>query len=513
MPPRSKRTKRDSAGNLYKHCLLGGDCIPDVVNKYENKTPADKILQIGGSLTYFGGLGIGTGKGTGGTTGYRPLGGDTGVRVGGAPSVIRPNVPIDPVGPVDVLPIDTLSTNTEVPSVIPMVDEGSVPPIGAEVEIVGEAGVTGGGPLSGPTVSSTSEETAILEVGSSSSSTPRQRVSRQQYNNPSFTPLTHSTPTVGEATLGDSILVSQDSTGTIVGGFGFTAGPRATEEIELQTFTGPRSSTPRTQETGLYETVKGLGGRRYVQVQVKEPEFLSKPASLAQFGFENPAFEGDGSFTFPVSEDVEAAPHSAFQDVQNLGRARYTRGPGGRLRVSRVGTRGSMRLRSGTHIGQRLHFYQDLSTIDPYAGIELSVLGEQSGDSTIVLGSSESTLIDVPLGDEEEALLVDELEEDFSNAQLSFTSARGRSVIVEHPTSTPEITKPVVGTDIGEGIFVSHPDADKGVMWAIPKDTQDRTHVPTDGQPSLLWDPSTGTFDLHPGLLRWRRKRRRRHDL
>ena len=69
---RARRTKRDSATNIYRTCKQAGTCPPDVINKVEQTTIADKILQYGSAGVFFGGLGISTGKGTGGATGYVP---------------------------------------------------------------------------------------------------------------------------------------------------------------------------------------------------------------------------------------------------------------------------------------------------------------------------------------------------------------------------------------------------------------------------------------------------------
>ena len=55
-----KRTKRDSAINLYNQCQITGNCPEDVKNKVEANTLADKLLRILSSIVYFGGLGIGT---------------------------------------------------------------------------------------------------------------------------------------------------------------------------------------------------------------------------------------------------------------------------------------------------------------------------------------------------------------------------------------------------------------------------------------------------------------------
>ena len=51
---KARRLKRASPEDLYRSCKLGGDCIPDVQNKIENTTLADKLLQIFGSILYLG---------------------------------------------------------------------------------------------------------------------------------------------------------------------------------------------------------------------------------------------------------------------------------------------------------------------------------------------------------------------------------------------------------------------------------------------------------------------------
>ena len=106
---RAKRTKRDSATNLYRTCKQAGTCPSDVINKVEQSTIADNILKYGSAGVFFGGLGISTGRGTGGTTGYVPLGEGTGVRVGSTPTVVRPALVPEVIGPADLLPVDTIA--------------------------------------------------------------------------------------------------------------------------------------------------------------------------------------------------------------------------------------------------------------------------------------------------------------------------------------------------------------------------------------------------------------------
>jgi hypothetical protein len=106
---RARRVKRDSVTNIYRGCKAAGTCPPDVLNKVEQTTIADQILKYGGAGVFFGGLGISTGRGTGGSTGYVPLGEGPSVRVGGTPSIIRPSVIPETIGPADIIPIDTVN--------------------------------------------------------------------------------------------------------------------------------------------------------------------------------------------------------------------------------------------------------------------------------------------------------------------------------------------------------------------------------------------------------------------
>lgn len=109
--PRAPRRKRDSAAHIYATCR-GAGCPQDVINKIEQKTPADKILQWGSSAVYFGGSGVQLGKGTprapvssGRATGrppYRPL----------QPSV-RPQPPVRAYGLPVISPIDAAAVSVE----------------------------------------------------------------------------------------------------------------------------------------------------------------------------------------------------------------------------------------------------------------------------------------------------------------------------------------------------------------------------------------------------------------
>lgn len=215
-----KRTKRDSVTNLYNQCKISGSCPDDVKNKVEQTTLADRLLKIFSSLVYFGGLGIGTGKGIGGSTGYRPLGGGGG-RVTAGGTVIRPNVAVDPLGPADIVPIDSISPGTS--SIVPLTE--ATPEIVPELE----AGVINTGfdittepdiieissSSNTPAVSTIDDTAAVLEV-QPSTTTPR-RVATSKFTNPTYmTVVTESTITP-EVSSTAGVFIDGASGGDVVG--------------------------------------------------------------------------------------------------------------------------------------------------------------------------------------------------------------------------------------------------------------------------------------------------------
>lgn len=514
--PRSKRIKRDSAGNLYRHCQQGGDCIDDVVRKFENKTPADKILQWGSTAVYFGGLGIGTGRGGGGATGYRPIGGE--VPAVGRPGAPRPAIPVDPLGAVDVGGFDTTVTS-ESPSIVPLLEtDTTVTTDPGPTVVVHEVQVHP--PPGTPSVSTVAsgggesgESVAILEVGGGSVGSghdiaPRVE-STSQHHNPSFTTILHSTPTAGEASVSSSVVVAHDLGGVVVDH------AAVFEDIPLQSF-GPsefeiiepaqKTSTPLEN---LVKRARQLYHRTVRQNPVANTQFLTRPSSLVQF--ENAAFEPDPDVTLTFDTDPDfprAAPDPDFRDIRELGRVQYGQAPGGRVRVSRLGTTATMKLRSGTHTGGRAHYFHDVSSIadDPTA-IELSTFGEHSGEQVIILDSSDSAIIEetnfegtLSFGDEEQ--LLDEYEEDFSHGQLVLTTGRGRTRLVNIPAARQSVKAYVTVSDLGGAVVVAHPDGMEPSTSSTPFIPVSPPVYTSDYYPSV-------TFDLHPSLLR--RKRKRRH--
>lgn len=516
---RAKRVKRDSATNIYRTCKQAGTCPPDVLNKVESTTIADKILQYGSAGVFFGGLGISTGKGTGGTTGYVPLGEGPAVRVGNAPTVIRPALVPDTIGPSDIIPVDTLNpVEPTTSSIVPLTDSTGPDLLPGEVETIAEIhpGPTRPPPDTAVTTS-TNGSSAVLEVAPEPTPPSRVRVTRTQYHNPSFQVITESTPTTGESSLADHILVTSGTGGQTIGG-------STPELIELQDFpsrysfeieepTPPRrTSTPIQRiQNAIRRRGGGLTNRRLVQqVNVENPLFVSRPSRLVQFQFDNPAFEEEVTQIFEQDIDTfNEPPDRDFLDIKTLGRPQYSETPAGYVRVSRLGKRGTIRTRSGTQIGSQVHFYRDLSTINTEDPIELQLLGEHSGDATIVQGPVESTFIDInvdenPLSEDFSAhsddLLLDEANEDFSGSQL----------VVGGRRSTSSYTVPRFETTRSGSYYVQDT---KGYYVAYPEDRDTSTDIiyPTPDLPVVIihtFDTS-GDFYLHPSLSRKLKRRRK----
>lgn len=417
------RRKRASPDQLYRHCVAGGDCIPDVKNKYEQNTWADVLLKVFGSLVYFGNLGIGSGKGSGGSLGYRPL--DS---VGpGRPTTLapaRPSITIDAIGPKEIIPIDSAS-----PSIIPL-SEGTIdlnitatdagPGIGAEeIELYTVTTPTEdvGGTVVTPTVVS-SEEGAVAVIDAQP--IPDRPV--QVYFDPSTTAIHEltmfSTP---ESHVTDiNVFVDPAYSGTNVGEFDEIPLDRldfAEFEIEEQ----PTSSTPVQKLEQAVTRVKSLYNRYTRQVSVNAPEFLNQPRQLVEFEFENPAFDPEVTIEFERElAQVTAAPHEEFRDVIKLGRPQLS-SVNRTVRVSRLGETGTMATRSGTIIGQRVHYYYDISEIAEAETIELAVIHD-SAANTVMIDNTENNIINITNSSNiayTEHDLEDTYEENFNNAHLT----------------------------------------------------------------------------------------------
>ena len=513
-----KRAKRDSATNLYNQCQLSGNCPDDVKNKIEGTTLADKLLKIFSSIVYFGGLGIGTGKGTGGATGYRPLpgGGGGGGRVTTDGTVIRPNIVVEPVGPPEIVPIDALSPGTS--SIVPMVEAGPeliipevvsevVPDINAgELEVITESDTIDiSGPGGAPAISTIDDSIAILEVQPTGPPPRRVASSTSRFSNPSYLSV------VTEGTLPEqggtsvNVFVDVPAEGAVIGEEIPLDTFNELEEFEIEEAPQPRSSTPLAFSRA-FGRARDLYNRRIRQVMTSNLNFLTRAPQAIQFDFENPAFDNDVTMEFEqdLSQLAAAAPDPDFADIVKLQRPRFSETEQGNIRLSRLGTKGTIRLRSGTQIGETIHFYYDLSSIENAEAIELSVLGEHSGDATIINPIAESSFVDaenseVPLLFPEEELL-DPITEDFSNSHIVLTSGSRRSTLTV-PTLPPGVSLRVFIDDVGSGLFVSHP---------ITTDHVNPNIIPAvDVTPSILVDGFSSTdFILHPSHTRKRKRKR-----
>nr|AEP23093.1 minor capsid protein L2 [human papillomavirus 39] len=333
---RAARRKRASAADLYRTCKQSGTCPPDVVNKVEGTTLADKILQWTSLGIFLGGLGIGTGTGTGGRTGYIPLGGRPNTVVDVSPA--RPPVVIEPVGPSE-------------PSIVQLVEDSSVITSGTPVPTF-----TG---TSGFEITSSSTTTpAVLDITPSSGSV---QITSTSYTNPAFTdPSLIEVPQTGETS--GNIFVSTPTSGT-----------HGYEEIPMEVFathgtgTEPISSTPTP---GISRAAgPRLYSRAHQQVRVSNFDFVTHPSSFVTF--DNPAFEPvDTTLTY---EAADIAPDPDFLDIVRLHRPALTSRKG-TVRFSRLGKKATMVTRRGTQIGAQVHYYHDISSIAPAESIELQPL-------------------------------------------------------------------------------------------------------------------------------------------
>lgn len=541
---RSRRVKRDSAGNLYRQCQVTGNCPPDVVNKVEGNTLADKLLKIFSSIIYLGGLGIGTGRGSGGSTGYGPIN-PGGGRITGTGTVMRPGVTIEPVGPNDIIPVGSTDSSIvpllEATPDIPIEGGPEVPPAGpdistvdvtANVDPISEVSVPGGTTI-------TNQDSAVIDVQPAPAGPRRVTVSRSEFQNASYVSVTHPSQGLGEG--GGVLLAGESSASTVVSSghefdIGVLIGGRPPqlpdlEEIELEDFiatsgvdefdigegvnrVGPDTSTPdsifgralsRFRE--LYDRPRDLYNRRVQQVRVSNrDQFLADPARAVTFQFENPAFEDEVSLIFQQDVDaVTAPPDPEFQDIIRLGRQRLAETAEGTVRVSRLGQRGTIRTRSGLQIGGNVHFYTDLSPIAT-ENIELSTLGEVSGEAMIIDGLSEYSFISepgiepVPFRDED---LLDTQEEDFSGSRLHLLRGGNTrfGAVLELAESLGART---VFPDIDTGDFVRYPQIN-----ITPADVPWEDLVPADTHEEIVVGSTYSSVDfyLHPSLRRRKRKR------
>lgn len=509
---RSTRVPRDSATNIYRTCKQAGTCPPDVVNKIEHTTTADKILQYGSAGVFLGGLGIGTGRGSGGSTGYVPLGETPGINVGVRP-VPRPNIPVETVGPQDLFPIDAIRPTD--PSIIDLSTPATTtdPTINvSEVEVIAEIHpVPPEGPINTPTTTLTTSSTsggdiAVLEVAPEPSPPVRTRLraSKTTHYNPAFHGISTTSSFVGEASGMENIRVLSGSGGRIVGGesiellsLGTPSRSSLSTSVVDETVFGGRTSTPVTQR------IAPAPSRRYFQYTETPLEDLYSPRRAVGMDYINPVYDGalDSSVRFP--EGLGPAPNRDFTGVTRLGPL-FGRMQGDTLRVGRLGQKLSLRTRSGIAIGPRNYFYRDISNIEPVAeSIELSTYSVQSLEDPVVFGPDSGEIIEqsvdsfesISLGSWSEASegqLIDDDSYDF-HGHLVLGTRRGTKQI-SMPFTRRGLPEVAVTVDYGGG-----PGSD------APSPTYVDVHPP-------IYVGSVPGVDyyLHPSLSR--RKRRRRHS-
>ena len=455
-----RRRKRASPTDLYKTCLQGGDCIPDVKNKFENTTVADWLLKIFGSLVYFGNLGIGSGKGSGGSFGYRPLGSAGTGRPAQEIPIGRPNVVIEPIGPQDIVPIDAGAS-----SIVPLAEGGpdisfiapdAGPGIGGEdIELFTftDPATDVGGVSGGPSVIVTEESETTFIDATPAPGGPKQIV----YDAFSNTAVeTQINPFLNNSITDTNIFVDPHLSGDTVGENIFEHIPL--EDLNLQT--GPKESTPLRIGTIPRTPAQRSYNRFIEQYPIQSVDFLGQPSRLVQFEFENPAFDPDISIQFQRDVNrLEAAPVAEFADIAYLSRPYLSATSEGLVRVSRYGTRAALQTRSGLTIGPQVHYYMDISSI-PAENIELHTFTDSTLTSTVVDDLLAVTAVDDPANiaditytDDD---LLDPLLESFENTHIAVQGVDEEGDTITLPISSVSNASKVFVTDIAENGLIAN---------------------------------------------------------
>lgn len=497
-----RRRKRASPTDLYRSCALGGDCLPDVKNKIEQNTLADILLKVFGSIIYLGNLGIGTGRGSGGQYGYRPFGG---TRPSTSAAPVRPSLPVETVVPGDVLPINPTDS-----AIVPLAEglpetavidiPGAGPGLPTEtIEITTSldplSEVTGVGEH--PNVIYNTDQVAQIDV-QLQPPPPKRILIDASLKDTNIDVATHASHVDSDY----NVFVDANFNGQHVG---------IPEEIELQEINlreefeideGPVRSTPLseraiTRARDLYN--------RYVQ-QVPTRQVLSASRPRVTFEFENPAFEDEIADVFEreVQELANNANTEQMTDVIQLSDIRFGESPAGTVRVSRLGQRQGMITRSGLQVGQRVHFYYDISPI-PKEAIELRTFGEYSNEASIVDELAQSSFINPFENPIEGSLefsedtLVDNLDEEFVGTHLVLTDTDLNGDTFTIPTIPPGLGVRVFVDDYAKSILVDH---------YVPNSFLFPSQYPYSPlQPSYQIDVNSFDYDIHPANIRRKRKR------
>lgn len=512
-----RRFPRDSATNIYRTCKQAGTCPPDVINKVEGTTVADKILQYGSAGVYLGGLGIGTGTGSGGRLGYVPVGENPGVTVGTRP-IPRPSVPVETVGPSDIFPVDTIRPTD--PSVIdlssaPTPTDPSLP--APEVEVIAEVHpIPPEGPVNTPTTSITTSggDVAVMEVAPEPSPPvrARARVSKTTYHNPAFHSFSTTSTNIGEASGMESIAVLSGSGGRVIGGDGIelsimTGRQTFDTSIYEETSFGGRSSTP-IRSRGLPRPPS----RRYHTYTRTPLQEILDPVRALGPDIINPVYEGAEELSIAIPEGAGGMLNSDFIGTTRLGRV-FGVERGGRITIGRTGQKTSLRTRSGVAVGPRHYFFSELSSIAPLSDtVELSTLNPLDismleGEGTIIEGNVDGTSTmdtislsswsEVSWGEASDIALLDDDTPSF-HGQLVIGTRR----------STQQVNLPVTYRPLPEGAIT----VDHGDDPSFPAPASPVGPAPSDPTVVVYVGPVTGAdYYLHPSLLRRRRRRRHSH--
>ena len=506
----NKRQKRDTVENLYRSCKLGGDCPPDVVNKVENKTLADILLQAFSSIIFLGNLGIGTGKGSAGTVGGRII---PETIAPTRPTVTKPtrpfSVPIDtigsglrpirPVDPAGTRPIDVIDPSS--PSIVTLSEN-----IPDTVITLGEPGVATGDTgnvldlniftdttsiNSHPSVAVNAEDSAIINV--TAIDPPPTRVI---YASPDLDTSLTIESSIGHIDPSYNVFVDPLSTGNTVS-FGEEIplepiNPRAEFEVEEP----PQTSTPGETVQRLYNRAREFYNRRVQQIQTRNINLLGDVSRAIQFGFENPAFDAEITMQFEQDvNEVRAAPDPDFADIQKMGRLHLSTTPKGTVRASRLGSKTGVSTRRGTVLTHDVHYYYDISDVIPEE-LELSTFSSNVDISQ----STQSTRIDatssIPEYLEPEENLMDSYPENFDNAQIIIPGITDE----EEEFQIPLFRQPLPFANIGNSIIVAARNVNKGIL-NIPE----IPIIPSNPTADIF--VYSEDFYLHPGLLKRKRKR------
>jgi hypothetical protein len=505
---RSRRIKRASEQDLYKVCVEGRDCATDIKNKYEGTTLADILLKAFGSILYFGNVGIGTGRGSGGNLGYGRLGGGGSNRIPTGTIPTRPTIPLDTFT-TDILPIDPNASvivplSEGLPDTAGIDVAGAGPGLGAEsidvttvIDPLSE--VTGLGEH--PSVTISSDNVAQIDV-QVHPPPPKRVLLDSSIRNTTEDVVTH----VSHVDPDINIFVDARIAGEHVG----TREMLELQEINLRdTFEieeGPRESTPLTSR--VFKRARDLYNR-YTQ-QVRTDYFVGQLPPTTTFEFENPAFSDDVIEQF--SQEVQRVADSAqsrssvttVSELVQLSDIRFGESPGGTIRVSRLGQKAGMTTRSGLQVGPRVHFYYDLTPI-PKESIELNTYGEYSHESTIVDELTQSSFInpfEQPIfGTSEfpDSSLLDTLTEDFSNAHIIISNTDSDGEAFQVPIIPPTINIQTTTNNTHRDLFVNHnPTISPNIVVPFSP------NIPL--FPAYSVAVESFDYDLHPSYLKRKRK-------